>query len=91
MLSCAVSRLHFVIFNFAETERGNLTMTEAKAETQSVDKLRLMTWNMNGVRSFDDFQDRITNCEADIICIQETKVILILIYPTFPGHYPLSR
>ena len=49
-------------------------MEEEKAETQSADRLRLMTWNMNGVRSFDDFQDRITNCEADIICIQETKV-----------------
>ena len=49
-------------------------MTEEKAQTLPADKLRLMTWNMNGVRSFDDFQDRITNCEADIICIQETKV-----------------
>ena len=49
-------------------------MTEERLETQSSDKLRLMTWNMNGVRSFDDFQDRITNSEADIICIQETKV-----------------
>ena len=50
---------------------------EEKAETQSAesaDRLRLMTWNMNGVRSFDDFQERITSCEADIICIQETKV-----------------
>ena len=51
-------------------------MTEERLETQSSDKLRLMTWNMNGVRSFDDFQDRITNFEADIICIQETKVKL---------------
>ena len=49
-------------------------MTEEKPVTLSTDKLRLMTWNMNGVRSFDDFQDRITNSEADIICIQETKV-----------------
>ena len=51
-------------------------MTEEKPETESADKLTLMTWNMNGVRSFDDFQDRITNSEADIICIQETKVII---------------
>ena len=49
-------------------------MTEEKAETESAERLRLMTWNMNGVRSFDDFQERITSCEADIICIQETKV-----------------
>ena len=49
-------------------------MEEEKVETQSANRLRLMTWNMNGVRSFDDFQERITNCEADIICIQETKV-----------------
>ena len=49
-------------------------MTEEELVTRSTDKLTLMTWNMNGVRSFDDFQDRITNCEADIICIQETKV-----------------
>ena len=49
-------------------------MTEEKAQTLPADKLRLMTWNMNGVRSFDDFQDRITNSGADIICIQETKV-----------------
>ena len=51
-------------------------MTEEKPVTRSTDKLTLMTWNMNGVRSFDDFQDRITNSEADIICIQETKVII---------------
>ena len=46
-------------------------MTKEKA--QPADRVRLMTWNMNGVRSFEDFQERITNCEADIICIQETK------------------
>ena len=51
-------------------------MAEERGEDggQPDDKLTLITWNMNGVRSFDDFQDRITNSNADIICIQETKV-----------------
>ena len=37
-------------------------------------KLKILTWNINGIRSFDDFQERLQNSEADIICIQETKV-----------------
>ena len=64
-------------------------MEEEKSETQSANRLRLMTWNMNGVRSFDDFQDRITNCEADIICIQETKVCSpLLVCPNLPLYSP---
>ena len=42
----------------------------------TVGRLRVLTWNMNGIRSFDDFQDRITKSDADIICIQETKARL---------------
>ena len=59
-------------------------MTEEKAETLPADKVRLLTWNMNGVRSFDDFQDRITNCGADIICIQETKVMMMFVVMISP-------
>ena len=47
-------------------------MAEEKTESE-VPGLRLLTWNMNGVRSFDDFQERVTNSGADIVCIQETK------------------
>ena len=37
-------------------------------------ELKVLTWNINGIRSFDDFQDVLQNTDADIICIQETKV-----------------
>ena len=42
-------------------------------------KFKIMTWNMNGIRSFEDFQDRLNDFDADIICIQETKVSLFFI------------
>ena len=44
--------------------------TEATAKSG----LKIFTWNVNGIRSFDDFQERLQSTEADIICIQETKV-----------------
>ena len=39
--------------------------------------LRIFTWNINGIRSLDDFQERLQKTEADIICVQETKVIVL--------------
>jgi len=74
-------------------------MAEERGEDggQPDDKLTLITWNMNGVRSFDDFQDRITNSNADIICIQETKVTRdmltesIAVLPDFSSYFSFSR
>ena len=36
--------------------------------------LKMFTWNVNGIRSFEDFPERLQKTDADIICIQETKV-----------------
>ena len=44
---------------------------EGKAATSG---LKIFTWNVNGVRSFEDFPERLQKTDADIICIQETKV-----------------
>ena len=54
------------------TSNPRPAMAEEKTESE-VPGLRLLTWNMNGVRSFDDFPERVTNSGADIVCIQETK------------------
>ena len=45
-------------------------------ETRST--LRIFTWNINGIRSLDDFQERLQKTEADIICVQETKVLVFI-------------
>ena len=44
---------------------------EGKSATSG---LKIFTWNVNGVRSFEDFAERLQKTDADIICIQETKV-----------------
>lgn len=60
-------------------------------------KFKIMTWNMNGIRSFEDFQDRLNDFDADIICIQETKVTrdmlteVMALVPGFTSYYAFSR
>ena len=51
-----------------------INMSETKFEDKC--KLKIFTWNINGIRSFTDFEDVLQNTDADIICIQETKVLL---------------
>ena len=37
--------------------------------------MKIVTWNVNGIRSFDNkWKDTICSLDADIICVQETKV-----------------
>ena len=37
--------------------------------------MRLVTWNINGIRSLKaDWRDVLASLDADIICLQETKV-----------------
>ena len=53
-----------------------LKMTEINhKDLEDKCKLKILTWNINGIRSFDDFQNVLQNTDADIICIQETKVM----------------
>ena len=47
------------------------------SEVENQFNLKLLTWNINGIRSFEDFTEILLKSEADIICIQETKVGLI--------------
>ena len=49
-------------------------MTSHDDEEGPSSGLRIFTWNVNGIRSFEDFPERLQNIDADIICIQETKV-----------------
>jgi len=38
--------------------------------------LRIATWNINGIRSFSQqqFQEALLQIDADIVCLQETKI-----------------
>ena len=37
--------------------------------------MKIVTWNVNGIRSFDGkWKEVLENLKADIICVQETKV-----------------
>ena len=54
-----------------------IDMSETKFEDKC--KLKIFTWNINGIRSFTDFEDVLQNTDADIICIQETKVLHFLL------------
>ena len=37
--------------------------------------MKIVTWNVNGIRSFDGkWKEILENLKADIICVQETKV-----------------
>lgn len=38
--------------------------------------LRIATWNINGIRSFtkEKFQEALSQIDADIVCLQETKI-----------------
>ena len=44
------------------------------AEIKTVGGLRILTWNINGIRSLADFPKVLQELPADIICLQETKV-----------------
>ena len=38
--------------------------------------VKIVTWNINGIRSLKDEEDwkvALKDCEADIVCLQETK------------------
>ena len=37
--------------------------------------MKIVTWNVNGIRSFDKkWAQFVDSLDADIICVQETKV-----------------
>jgi len=61
------------------------------------DLLKILTWNINGIRSLEDFEDRLQQLEADIICVQETKVTRDMLtesvacIPGFTSYYGFSR
>ena len=45
--------------------------------------MRLVTWNINGIRSLkSDWKDVLSSLDADIICLQETKVTSELLQVT---------
>lgn len=38
--------------------------------------MKILSWNVNGLKSLidDGFKDKIKKIEADIVCLQETKI-----------------
>jgi len=69
-------------------------MTDSPFESGN---LKILTWNINGIRSLEDFQDRLQQSEADIICVQETKVTRDMLTESvacisgFTSYYGFSR
>jgi len=59
--------------------------------------LNIMTWNINGLRSFQNFPEIVRNLKADIICFQETKVTRDMlpepsaIIPGYTSYYTFTR
>ena len=51
---------------------------------QSVGGLRILTWNINGIRSLVDFPKVLQELPADVICLQETKVTIMLSFLSSP-------
>jgi AP endonuclease-2 len=58
---------------------------------------RILTWNINGIRSLADFPSVLAGLPADIVCLQETKVTRDLlaeaaaIVPGFSSYFAFSR
>lgn len=48
---------------------------QIKISSISCLKMKIVTWNVNGIRSFDGkWKERLKSFNADIVCVQETKV-----------------
>lgn len=66
-------------------------------DLQMKEGFRLLTWNINGIRSLGDFSSLINSLEADVICLQETKVTrdmltdCVALIPGFSSYYSFSR
>jgi len=60
-------------------------------------ELKIITWNINGLRSFDDFPEKLRSFNADILCFQETKVTRdqlpepLAIIPGYSSYYAFTR
>lgn len=52
-----------------------ITSTATATTIAKIMPLRIMSWNINGLRSLKtDLKEFLTSLNADIICLQETKV-----------------
>ena len=64
---------------------------------QAVGGLRILTWNINGIRSLADFPKVLQELPADVICLQETKVTRdmltesVSLLPGFTSYFSFSR
>lgn len=75
-------------------------MSEKKTDLEMCEEeagLRIMTWNINGLRSFNNFPDVVRELKADIICFQETKVTRDMLpepsalIPGYSSYYTYTR
>eukprot|EP00088_Acartia_fossae_P013414 TRINITY_DN17026_c0_g1_i1.p1 TRINITY_DN17026_c0_g1~~TRINITY_DN17026_c0_g1_i1.p1 ORF type:complete len:506 (+),score=50.37 TRINITY_DN17026_c0_g1_i1:57-1574(+) len=59
--------------------------------------LRILSWNINGIRSLDNFADWIRRLDADILCFQETKITRdmltepVAIVPGYSSYFAFSK
>ena len=65
-------------------EHPSLEDEEISSHQQSVGGLRILTWNINGIRSLVDFPKVLQELPADVICLQETKVTIMLSFLSSP-------
>ena len=64
---------------------------EEISHQQSVGGLRILTWNINGIRSLVDFPKVLQELPADVICLQETKVTIMLSFLSSPCMYHFTE
>jgi len=78
-------------------EHPSLEDEEISSHQQSVGGLRILTWNINGIRSLVDFPKVLQELPADVICLQETKVTRdmltesVSLLPGFSSYFSFSR
>jgi len=76
---------------FFDLKMGDKSIVDPDSE------LKIVTWNINGLRSFDNFPDLLRSFNADILCFQETKVTRdqlpqpLAIIPGYSSYYTFTR
>ena len=71
--------------------------TKDGLDVLAVGGLRILTWNINGIRSLADFPKVLQELPADVVCLQETKVTRdmltenVSLLPGFTSYFSFSR
>jgi exodeoxyribonuclease-3 len=58
-------------------------------DTREEDAVKLISWNVNGIRANlrNGFLDIVAGMDADVVCLQETKVGIDQVHADLPGYH----